>query len=100
MFTQRYFYERFKLLNTLINETTDAIEIVDPETARFLDGNGSAWKALLGYTRDEFLSLQVQDIDPLVDFETFENIIKQLKKQDRLSIQSIHKRKDGSTFPW
>lgn len=95
---QRYFHEKFKLLSTLINETTDAIEIVDPETACFLDGNETAWKSL-GYTRDEFLSLQVQDIDPLITIQTFKNIIQQLRKQDRLSIQSIHKRKDGSTFP-
>lgn len=90
--------DKFNLFSTLINETTDAIEVVDTETSRFIDGNRTAWETL-GYTREEFLLLHVQDIDPIVDLQKFQQLITKLKKEEEISIQSIHKRKDGSTFP-
>ena len=58
--------ESLRLFRKLIDESTDAIEVVDPETLRFLDVNDKCCRDL-GYTRDELLSLKIFDIDPTVD---------------------------------
>ena len=54
-----------KLFRTLVDQSNDAIEVVDPETLRFLDVNEKAC-SVLGYSREELLSLRVFDIDPAV----------------------------------
>ena len=54
------------LLRLLVDQSNDAIEVVDPTTLRFLDVNQKACTDL-GYTREELLSLQVRDIDPTTD---------------------------------
>jgi len=55
-----------KLFRNLIDRSSDAIEVIDPTTLRLLDCNQSAYQTL-GYSREEFLSLTLFDIDPLVD---------------------------------
>ena len=57
--------EELKLFRTLVDQSNDAIEVVDPETLRFLDVNEKACSDL-GYSREELLSLRVFDIDPAV----------------------------------
>ena len=57
--------EELHLFRQLIDQSNDAIEVVDPETLRLLDVNESACRDL-GYTREELLSLKISDIDPSV----------------------------------
>lgn len=87
-----------RLFRTLIDQSNDAVEVVDPETGRFLDFNE---KACLdsGYSRDELLSLSVFDIDPTVDQSSFERASEELRKSGVEMWEGIHRRKDGSTFP-
>jgi PAS domain S-box-containing protein len=54
--------ESLKLFRMLIDQSNDAIQVVDPETLRYLDVNEKACSSL-GYTREELLSLYVSDID-------------------------------------
>jgi PAS domain-containing protein len=51
-----------KLFRTLIDNSNDAVEVVDPATLRFLDVHEKACKDL-GYTREELLALTEYDID-------------------------------------
>ncbi len=55
--------EKVELFRTLIEQSNDAIELIDLETGRFLDCNEKAFQSL-GYTREELLSLKLFDIDP------------------------------------
>lgn len=87
-----------KLFRSLIDQCDDAIEVMEATTLRFLDCNQTAY-ATLGYTRDEFLSLSVFDIDAMVDDSMLAWIERELKKTDVATIESLHRRKDGSTFP-
>lgn len=86
------------LFRTLIDRSTDAIEVIDPKTLRFLDCNKPAYEDL-GYSREEFLKLSVFDIDPRVDHSMLARIDEQLKSTDVINFESVHRRKDGSTFP-
>jgi diguanylate cyclase (GGDEF)-like protein/PAS domain S-box-containing protein len=90
--------EALKLFRTLIDRSNDAIEVVDPETGRFLDINEKAWQDL-GYSREELLSLSVSDIDPTVDPPSFPRIMEDLRKSGFIIWEGYHRRKDGSTFP-
>jgi len=87
--------ERFK---TLFNRSRDGILAADPETKRFYLAN-KAMCEMLGYTRDELLSLGVEDIHPQEDLPrvsaTFEA---QVRGDYSLSPDIPVKRKDGSVF--
>jgi formate hydrogenlyase transcriptional activator len=86
------------LFRTLVDHSNDAIEVVDLETLRFMDANEKACSTL-GYTREELLSLRVLDIDPGVTESSIETIREQWRKMGWLMLETVHRRKDGSTFP-
>ncbi len=91
--------ESLNLFRMLIERSNDAIEVVDPETGCFLDVNEKGCKDL-GYTREEFLSLRVFDIDPKITPSLFTEILmKELREKGSLSQETLHQRKDGTTFP-
>jgi PAS domain S-box-containing protein len=90
--------DALKLFRTLIDRSNDAIEVLDPETGRFLDINEKACLDL-GYSREEFLALSVFDIDPTLDPPFFTRAREELRKSGTLLWEGVHRRKDGSTFP-
>ncbi len=87
-----------KLFRTLVDQCNDAIEVVAPETLRFLDANEKTCSEL-GYSREELLSMRVFDIDPAVTEASAPKIKEELKKSGSLVMESFRRRKDGSTFP-
>lgn len=90
--------EGLRLFRALVDQATDGIEVVDPETGRFLDVNEKTCIAH-GYTREEYLALSVPDIDPLVRAETFKAMIQGRRESNQLIFESQHRRKDGTIFP-
>ena len=86
------------LFRTLIDRSNDAIEVLDPETLRFLDMNEKCCLDL-GYSRNELLSLTILDIDPSMDQGAAARINSELEKSGTITIEGWHKRKDGSKFP-
>ncbi len=95
---QRRTEASLRLFRELIDESSDAIEVVDPETLRFLDVNERACRDL-GYTRAEMLSLRVYDIDPFLDESSVQKCQKELDDMGFRRFDAIHRRKDGSTYP-
>jgi two-component system cell cycle sensor histidine kinase/response regulator CckA len=83
---------------TLVDRVNDAIEVIDPETGRFLDINEKACTDL-GYGREELLSLSVSDVDPSLDPAAFQTNKERLWDSGALILESVRRRKDGSTFP-
>jgi len=92
--------EGLKLFRALLDQANDAIEVVDPVTARFLDVNEKACSSL-GYTRQELLALTVHDIDPIASLPIYTQRMARLRENatSTLTLESVHRRKDGSTFP-
>jgi PAS domain S-box-containing protein len=87
-----------KLFRALLDQATDAVEVIDPATGRFLDCNENA-HSCLGYSREEFLSLTVPEIAPIVTAPTFRQYVAELQKVGGMTLETVHRRKNGSTFP-
>ena len=85
------------LFRTLIDRATDAFEVIDPLTGRFLDVNETACLAH-GYTRAEYLTLGVSDIDPLMAGRSWPGVAEEQRAGGSV-FESLHRRKDGSAFP-
>jgi len=97
--TERRSRERsLRLFRTLIDRLDDAIEVIDPPTGRFLDVNDRGCLDL-GYSREELLSLTVSDIDPLVPMPVYQQNLKKLRESGNFKLESVHRRRDGSSFP-
>ncbi len=88
--------ESLKLFRMLIDQSNDAIQVVDPETLCYLDVNEKACSSL-GYTREELLSLRVSDIDP--SESSRKKVKDELQNSEFTLTEAVHQRKDGSTFP-
>ncbi|MCB0209574.1 MAG: PAS domain S-box protein, partial [Anaerolineae bacterium] len=88
--------EELTLFRSLLDNTNDTIEIIDPETGRFLDVNEQACR-IHGYTREEFLSLTISKINPGV--ADWEKTVEELRQSRSIVRENYHRRKDGSHFP-
>ena len=95
---RRQAQDELKLFRNLVDQSNDTFEVIDPETGRFLDVNAKG-PAELGFTRAEYLSLRVSDIDPTMAGPAWAQFLKQIHAQGFLSGEGFHQRKDGTTFP-
>src|ERR1700674_2242146 len=86
------------LFRTLLDQSNDAIQVVDPESLRFLDVNERACVEL-GYSREELLSMTVFDIAPDYDESSRAEVEQRLREPGFAIIEGVHRRKDGTTFP-
>lgn len=91
--------EALLLFRKLIDQSYDAIFIVSTKDGRFLDANERVCERL-GYQREELLTLGVQDVDVGLptDF-SWQSHVEHVRQKPSLLVESVHKRKDGSTFP-
>ena len=90
--------QELTLFRTLLDQSNDAIEVVDPESLRFLDVNDRECQEL-GYSREELLSMTVFDIVPDLDKSSREETEQRLRESGFAIKESVHRRKDGTTFP-
>jgi PAS domain S-box-containing protein len=90
--------EGLTLFRSLIDQSSDTLEIIDPATGRYLDVNGKG-PAELGCTRAEYLSLHIYDVDTAVRKADWPLLVSRLREVGFVSGEGCHRRKDGSTFP-
>jgi diguanylate cyclase (GGDEF)-like protein/PAS domain S-box-containing protein len=90
--------DHLKLFRALLDNSSDAIEVLDPVTTRFLDVNETQCREL-GYSREEMLSMRIPDIDPNFDADLNKKIEDLIRQTGEARFESVHQRKDGSTFP-
>jgi len=89
--------ERLRLAEASIDQSADPTFWVASD-ARFLRVNDAACEAL-GYSRDELLSMTVQDIDPLFTREVWPAHWAEFVEMGSLKFESVHRAKDGREFP-
>lgn len=90
--------ESEKRFRSIIEQATDAMYLADFE-GNLLDVNIQACKST-GYSRQEMLRMNISDLDVAhKSNEKLQNFFSVLGANQQLTIESKHKRKDGSTFP-
>jgi PAS domain S-box-containing protein len=83
----------------LFEQAGEAIMVVDMGTLRVLDANAKAWE-LHGYTRDEFLSLNVQEIVDQSGRPDIREVLRILQNTGHYEGEHhFHRRRDGAKFP-
>ena len=89
--------KNLRFSDVTIEKAPDTVFWVDSE-ARIRRVNDIASQRL-GYTREEIMSMTVFDINPELTQEKWREYWNSLKQNKVLTIESRHKRKDGSFFP-
>lgn len=88
-----------RLFQDLIDHSSDAVFVIDPETSGFLHVNDRACSSL-GYEREELLSRGVIDVEAVfADPTSWRDHMREVQTQGHLIVEGRHKRKDGSSFP-
>jgi PAS domain S-box-containing protein len=90
--------EALRLFRALLDQSNDSIEVLDPETARFIDVNEKGFTCL-GYSRAEFLSLRLFDIELGLKMQAWPQLLAKIRTTGSVRGEGIHQRKDGTTFP-
>ncbi len=90
-------FDRLKMTQFCLDHAADAIFWIEAD-ARFIYVNETACRSL-GYSREEFLSMTVHDIDPNFPKEAWAKHWQQLRREGSFTIESVHRAKDGGTFP-
>src|SRR4051812_23862299 len=90
--------DALRLFRTLMDQSDDTLEIIDPESGRFLDVNEMGYNEL-GYTRSEFLAQHIFDVDPTLTPASWAQLVNKIRTAGSLSGESYHRRKNGSLFP-
>lgn len=84
-------------LSALIELSSNEIYIVDIETLRYLYVNKGACDAL-GYTKDEFYTMSIFDINPNLSKENALSMKKELIKDKKYINKTLHQTKNGSLY--
>jgi len=89
--------DRLKIKQYCLDNAAEAIFWMEAN-ARFTYVNETACRSL-GYSRRELLSMTVHDIDPNFPGEVWDDHWQQLRRHGSFTVESLHRRKDGGTFP-
>ena len=81
--------------STIINQMLDGFWIVSGENSQVVDVN-PAMCDMLGYTREELLTMSISDVEAIDSPEDIEQRIKQIVRDGTASFQSRHRRKNGT----
>ena len=83
----------------IMDESSDAIYLIDPETSHYIDFNRSAHDRL-GYTREELLERGVIQIaEHVKTIQDWRQRVSLVQEKGELIFESIYCRKDGTRFP-
>ncbi len=85
-----------RAMDKLTEEEFNAMFIFD-ENANIIDCNKNMYEKL-GYKKDEMLSLNLADFDYLETKEDIKDKIYKIKKQGKINLKTIHKKKNGSSI--
>lgn len=95
--TKEQLRESEEKYRTLVNGMNDAVWVTDFE-GRVSDVNDAATRTL-GYTRDEILSMKLEDIDGTLALEELSTKVEQLSAERTQAFETTHIAKDGRKVP-
>ncbi len=91
--------EQLYLFRTLIDQSNDALFVIEPPSGRILDVNDRACQSL-GYSRQELLEKRIIDIEAAIPTDKqWQTHVQKLKSSGAMILEGVHVRKDKTTFP-
>jgi len=93
-----------KTFRTLFDYNPNGIFLTDPRTLKIIDCNEAACK-MNGYTREELINQSINILHPdeikkvLETTDAAKNDMNNIKAEGTITIESKHKKKDGTIFP-
>lgn len=87
-------------LGRILDRSSNEIYVFDAESLHFIQANQGAQQNL-GYTMEELEQLTPLDLKPEFSKDEFDVLIEPLRtaEKDQIVFETIHKRKDGTTYP-
>jgi diguanylate cyclase (GGDEF)-like protein/PAS domain S-box-containing protein len=89
--------EKLLITQFVSDQAPDSIFWMD-EQARIVYVNEATCRER-GYTKEELLAMSIFDIDPDLPADAWPDIWQELREKGSLTMESRHRRKDGSIFP-
>ena len=89
--------QMLRLTQFSIEQSPDAFYWIRPD-GHFVYVNDATSK-MLGYSREELLTLSATDIDPLFNAEQWREHWEDLRQRQHILLESIHKTRDGRRIP-
>ncbi|MEW6593643.1 MAG: PAS domain S-box protein [Thermodesulfobacteriota bacterium] len=87
------------LLENLINQSNDAVYVVDAASGLVLYGNNKAY-GNLGCCREELLRLRVRDFAEMIpDEAAWQRQVERMRKERRAVFETRHRRRNGNWLP-
>jgi len=81
----------------LVEQAADSFFVFDSD-GRFVDASQGAANSL-GYTRDELIGMRLREIDAALSHEALDEMCSGSARGRPATIESVYRRKDGTTFP-
>lgn len=83
----------------VMDESNDAIYMIDPQSGRYIDFNKRAYESI-GYTAEELRQLGVLYVaEHVPTIEEWRQRAELVREKGELIYETVYRRKDGSTFP-
>jgi PAS domain S-box-containing protein len=95
--TEEKLRESEKKYRELLNGMNDTAWVVDFD-CNIIDVNNAAVE-ILGYSREELLSMKIYDIDFSLDPEVIKRLAKEMPADERQVFETVHTAKDGKKIP-
>jgi PAS domain S-box-containing protein len=95
--SRKEMYQKLRRTQFTLDNYSDCVYWLAPDI-RIMDVNPSA-SSMLGYSREELLSMHAYDFDPQFPVEKKEWFWNRLKKSGSKTMESIHRKKNGETIP-
>jgi PAS domain S-box-containing protein len=91
--------EELSLFKNLLNQSNEAVFLIDPETSRILEFNDAACTSL-GYSREELLAMKVIDFAEFQrNYSRWNESVAQVRAKGYVLLEDRLRRKDGTMFP-
>ena len=87
-------------LGRVVDASSSELYVFDADSLRFVQVNAGA-QLNLGYSMQEMAGMTPLDIKPEFDHEDFNLLLVPLRngEQEQISFETVHRRKDGSSYP-
>ncbi len=92
--SERRLREQEELFHAIFSQAPSGIELIDPETLRFVEVNPAACR-MLGYSHEEYLALSLPDIQADLDRESLKASIERTESIGIKAFENRHRTKDG-----